>query len=80
MIERIVRHKNGLYRVNRMTSSGLGDQYWIFYKDGSGSEKSVFISDGTVAQHPEWQELFEACRRAFEPRNTLGQIRQFKDA
>ena len=65
MQSRSVSWNNKLYKVNRLYSSGLGEQYACTIKE-NGEEKTTLLTYEFVEKNNEWFPLFERCAKAFD--------------
>ncbi len=69
--KRTVSYSGKTYEVRRLYSSGVGEQFSAHFRDGSGAEKTLHLTDASEKGSPLEAGLFEACRSAFANFNSL---------
>lgn len=65
MQSRSVSWNGKVYQVNRLYSSGLGEQYAATYKEGS-EEKTILLTYEFVEKNPYYLPLFERCAKVYD--------------
>ena len=65
MQSRSVTWNGKIYHVNRLYSSGLGEQYAATFTEGS-EEKTILLSYEFVDKNPNFLPLFERCAKIFD--------------
>jgi len=70
MQSRSVTWSNKIYKVKRLSSSGLGEQFACTIKE-NGEEKTMLLSHEFVEKNKEWSPLLDRCEKAFDDSTTL---------